>query len=160
MLSTLVLLLTLARAEPPPDDAGPAEAPAEPKPAEAPPAEPAPAEPAYRFVVSAEALKQGDDRTATRLEGVVRDAEPALSACHAQTTQAGAPPEAYLQLQVWMRPSDGGVRKLSVLKSTGAPAVDACLQQTVLGLTIDPPPKFPDQIELNLTWAPPLPPVP
>lgn len=138
MLALLILLAALATEEEPP---------------------PSPDEP-IRFVVTSEPLGQGDDRTATSLEKAVRAIEPQLTPCRVDALRAGQIPARYVQLSVKMRPADGTIKRALITSSTGAETVDACVLAQISALKLDPPPKYPDLLELNMTWAPPLPEVP
>jgi hypothetical protein len=109
----------------------------------------------HRFIVTSEPLGESDDRTASRLELVVREAEALLTPCRMDALERGEVPERFVQLEVRLKPSDGGVKKAKVLVSTGIEAVDTCVIEKVSTLRLTDPPKFPDRLELNINWATP-----
>lgn len=105
------------------------------------------------LVAKAEPLGSGDDRTATAIEERVRSAGEAWLACWATHATGAEEPLRFVLLELKMRSSDGGVRKVKVRSSTGAEALDACAVDNALKIVLDPPPMFEDRIRLAITWS-------
>lgn len=104
------------------------------------------------LVILSDPLGQSDDRTASRLETVLRLEEPAFRACRDQALKAGHSPMRFLQNHVYFR-TDGTIRRVKVSYSTGDKDLDACANAVILAARLDPPPMFPDHLILGVTWA-------
>lgn len=104
------------------------------------------------MVVLSDPLGQSDDRTATRLEKLLRARDADFRACRDQALDRGVSPMRFLQTQVRFR-TDGTVRSVKVTSSTEDEALDTCAADVVRSAVLDPPPQFPDHLILGITWA-------
>lgn len=107
------------------------------------------------FVMSAEPVGQGDDRTAARLEEKIRPQADAFLTCWRDVLKAGEEPFRYVQIRVRMNTVSGAVRKAKIQASSGAESFDTCLTDLVGATVLDPPSMFPDRIDIALTFARP-----
>ena len=107
----------------------------------------------FEFIVTADPLGQGDDRTAKRAQEAALALEPRLTPCRTAALQQGEQPLRFVQFVIKIKPSDGRIRHARVASSSGVDRLDACLLTELAAVRIDPPPKFADRLELNLTWA-------
>lgn len=110
------------------------------------------------LILRVEPMKQADDRVATHLERALAPSTDRLVLCRTDALREAQEPGRFLQVKAWMRPADGGIRKLEVLHSTAVPAVDDCVLATLSETKIQPAPQYPDKLEINITWAKPQPP--
>ncbi|MCB9680345.1 MAG: hypothetical protein H6733_02660 [Alphaproteobacteria bacterium] len=141
-------------AAPPPAEAAPAADTVDAADDEAPPPPPAAPPPEHVVVTSAEPMGRGDDRVARRIEELLTAHAQALSDCRTSALGADPEPLRFAQILVQFK-RDGSFRKTDVGSSTGHAAVDACVLAIVSGFVLDPPPQFPDKLEINVTWRKP-----
>lgn len=104
------------------------------------------------LVILSDPLGESDDRTATRLEKVLRADDTGLRACREQALARGKSPMRFLQLHLRFR-TDGTVRSVKVTSSTEDDELDTCAADVVRAVKLDPPPQFPDYLNLGITWA-------
>lgn len=104
------------------------------------------------LVVLSDPLGESDDRTATRLEKLLRGDETGLRACRDAALARGKSPMRFLQLHVRFK-TDGTVRSVKVTSSTEDDTLDTCASDVVRAIKLDPPPQFPDYLNLGITWA-------
>ncbi len=128
--------------------------------AEQEPAEPSPAplepwEEPYVFVVTSEPMGNADDRSATRVERLLREQEESLTTCRIASLKRGEAPMRFMQLVAKMSSIKGTIRKAKVVSGTGSEQHDQCVIDKLQALALDPPPMFPDHLELYLTWSVP-----
>jgi TonB family protein len=104
------------------------------------------------LVVLSDPLGESDDRTATRLEKLLRADDASLRACREQALARGKSPMRFLQMHLRFR-TDGTVRSVKVTSSTEDDTLDECAADVVRAVKLDPPPQFPDYLNLGITWA-------
>lgn len=103
-------------------------------------------------VILSDPLGESDDRTATRLEKVLRADDTGLRACREQSLARGKSPMRFLQVHLRFR-TDGTIRSVKVTSSTEDALLDECAADVVRNVILDPPPQFPDYLNLGITWA-------
>ncbi len=104
------------------------------------------------IVVLSDPLGESDDRTASRLEKLLRADDTGLRACREQALARGKSPMRFLQVHLRFR-TDGTVRSVKVTSSTEDEVLDECAADVVRAVKLDPPPQFPDYLNLGITWA-------
>ncbi|MGC6493008.1 MAG: hypothetical protein ACON5B_09220 [Myxococcota bacterium] len=108
-----------------------------------------------RLLIYSEPPVRGDDRVATRIEELLREREPLLRRCRADHLDAD--PGRFIQFYIkWGL--NGTAKRFRKLETTGNDAVDACVEQLVRDLRLEPPPQFSEVYELAITWQKTLPP--
>lgn len=151
MLVASLLLSSLANAAPPPPEG---QAPQRP-PEAMDPTRAAKAEVVQDILLfAAEPVGAGDDRTAGKVEAALQAQEDTLRACREQAVARGADPLRFVSAQVKFG-LDGLPKKVKRAISSGDEAVDTCVLDVFRGLELDPPPMFPDKLQVNVTWQVP-----